>query len=53
MEVNYSSIGLILLVAVVIIIFVIRRNRKDRKDFEKTVNESEVQPDKHKDVDPL
>ncbi|MES3017894.1 MAG: hypothetical protein V4721_08955 [Bacteroidota bacterium] len=53
MEVNYSSIGLILLVAIVIIIIVIKRNNRDKKDFEKTVNKSETQPEEHKDIDPL
>jgi hypothetical protein len=53
MEINYSIVGLILLIAIVIIIVLIRRNKKDQKDFEKSVNESEMQPEEHKDVEPL
>ncbi len=53
MEINYSIIGLIILVVVVLVIFLIRRNHKDEKDFEKNLNQSEIKPEEHKDVEPL
>lgn len=53
MEINYFIVGLILIIAIVVVIVVIRRNKKDQKDFEHTVNESELQPEEHKDVEPL
>lgn len=53
MEINYYIVGLILLIAILVIIIVIRRNTKDQKDFERTVNESEIEPESHKDVNPL
>lgn len=53
MESNYLIIGLIILISIVIIIILIRRNKKDQHDFENTVNESEIEPEKHKDVEPL
>ncbi len=53
MEINYTIVGLILLIAIVIIIVLIRRNKKDQKNFEESVNESEIQPEEHKDVEPL
>lgn len=49
MEINYSLIGLIALIVVVIVIFLARRNYKDEKDLEKTLNESELDPEQHKD----
>jgi preprotein translocase subunit YajC len=53
MEINFFVVGLILIIAIVIVIVVIRRNTKDQKDFEQTVNESELQPEEHKDVEPM
>ena len=53
MEINYSIVGLVLIIAVAIIIILIRRNKKDQKNFEKSVNKSEIQPEEHKDVEPL
>lgn len=53
MEINYPIVGVILLIAIVIIIVIIRRNKRDQKDFEKNVNESEMQPEEHKDVKPM
>ncbi len=52
MDLNYSIIAIILVIAVVIIVILIKRNKKDQKDFEKSVNESELQPEEHKDVEP-
>lgn len=53
MEINYPIAGLILLIAVIVIILMIRRNKKDQKNFENTVNESEIKPEEHKDIDPI
>ncbi len=53
MEINYTIIGLTALVVVVLVIFLVRRNHKDEKDFEKKLNESEVKPEEHKDVEPM
>lgn len=53
MEINYFVVGLILIIAIIIVIVLIRRNKKDQKDFEETVNEAELQPEQHKDVEPL
>ncbi|MES2872909.1 MAG: hypothetical protein V4708_04235 [Bacteroidota bacterium] len=53
MEINYFIVGLILIIAIVVVIVLIRRNRKDQKNFEETVNESELHPEQHKDVERL
>ena len=53
MEINYFIVGIILIIAIVVVIVLIRKNKKDEKNFEKTVNESEMQPEKHKDVEPM
>jgi len=53
MEINYPIVGVILLIAFLLIIFLIRRNKKDQKAFEKNVNESEIEPEQHKDVEPF
>lgn len=53
MEINYPIVGVILLIAIVIIIFIIKRNKGDQKDFEKNINESELKPEEHKDIEPL
>ncbi len=51
MELNYPITGLIILIVVVLLIIIIRRNRKDEKEFEKTVNESEIEPEQHQKED--
>ncbi len=51
MEINYSIAGLVILIVVILLIFMIRRNQKDEKDFEKGVNESELEPEQHKKED--
>ncbi|WP_257667628.1 FeoB-associated Cys-rich membrane protein [Parapedobacter tibetensis] len=51
METNYIIIGLVLTAVIVLIIWLIRRNQKDRKDFERTVNQSELNLKKHKEDD--
>jgi len=48
MEINYPVTILILIAAIILIIVMIRRNRKDEKDFEKAVNQSELEPEEHK-----
>ena len=52
MEINYFIVGTILIIAITVVIIVIRRNTKDQKDFERTINESELEPETHKDVEP-
>ena len=47
MDVNYEIAGIVLLVMVCLILFLVLRNRKDKRDFEKEANESEIKPDKH------
>ena len=51
MEINYPITILILIGAIVLIIVMIRKNRKDEKDFENTVNQSELEPEDHKKND--
>lgn len=53
MEINYSLVGLIALLVVVLIVFLARKNYKDEKDFEKKLNDSEISPEEHKDVEPM
>ena len=47
MEINYVVVGLIIL-AIIVVVLMIRKNRTDEKDFEKTINQSEVEPEQHK-----
>lgn len=47
MDINYGIAGLVLLGVIFLIAFLIRRNNKDKHDFEKQLNESEVKPGKH------
>lgn len=49
MEINYPITGLILLAAIVLLIYLIRRNQRDEKKFEKDLNESEIDPEEHKE----
>lgn len=49
MEINYSIVGLILLVTIFLIIFLIRKNKKDKKKLESDLNQSELKPEKHGD----
>ncbi|WP_411274807.1 hypothetical protein [Daejeonella sp.] len=53
MEFNYLIVGLILIIAIVIIIVLIKRNQKDQKNFEETVDRSDLPPEQHKDVKPF
>jgi len=49
MEINYLLIGLVVLVVIILIIWLITRNRKDQKDLERKLNQSELNPEKHKE----
>jgi len=51
MELNYPITGLIILIVIILLIIIIRRNQKDEKDFEKSVNESEIDPEQHQKED--
>lgn len=47
MEMNYWIVGIATLAVIWLIIFLIRKNQKDKKDFEKYMNKSELKPEKH------
>ena len=47
MEVNYFIVVLVLLAAILFILWFIKRNRKDKKEFEKEINQKELTPEKH------
>lgn len=49
MEIDYLIISLALLVAVIVIILLIRKNRKDQKDFERKMNQQDIDPEYHKE----
>ncbi len=49
MEMNYVIVGLVVVAVIVLIVWLVRRNRKDEKNFERTVNASELNPEKHKE----
>ncbi len=48
MEINYTTIAIILLAALVLIFFLTKRNVKDKKEFEKEMNKPE-EPEVHKE----
>jgi LPXTG-motif cell wall-anchored protein len=50
MNINYSLVGLVALAGIILLIFLIRRNQKDKKDFEKDITKSEIEPEQHKDA---
>jgi hypothetical protein len=47
MDIDYGIAGLVLLGVIILIVFLIRRNNKDKHDFEKQMNESEIKPGQH------
>lgn len=49
MGANYIMISLVVAAVILLIVWLIRKNRRDRKDFEKAVNASDVKPEQHKD----
>ena len=49
MEINYVTVGLVVLAVIALIIWLILRNRKDEKKFEKDMNQPEIKPDQHSD----
>lgn len=49
MDMNYAAVALIIFLTIVIIVVLIYRNKKDQKNFEEKVNQSELQPEEHKE----
>lgn len=49
MTINYPLLGIFLLAVIILIVFLLRRNRKDEQKFEKQMNQSELNPEKHDD----
>lgn len=49
MDINYTWVGLVGLIAICLVIFLIVRNRKDQKDFEEDANQADVTPGQHDD----
>jgi hypothetical protein len=49
MATNYFIIGLVALGVAFLIIWIIRRNRRDKKDLERKLNLSDLEPEKHDD----
>ncbi len=49
MEMNYIIVGFVVVAVIVLIIWLMRKNQKDEKNFEQTVNASELNPEKHKE----
>lgn len=49
MDINIVIIGIILLLVLCLVVYVIVRNQKDRKKFEKDLNQSEMRPERHED----
>lgn len=48
MDINYLIVGIVVIAALVLLMWLIRRNLKDKKEFEKNSNLSELKPDLHK-----
>ncbi len=49
MEINYTLLGIILILSILLIIFLIWKNRKDQKEYEQQKFRSEIEPPKHRD----
>lgn len=49
MEINVTVAAVVILAALVLVGWLVRENLKDEKDFEKTLNESEIKPDLHEE----
>jgi len=47
MEINYAIVIPVILLILVLVAWLIWRNSKDEKKFEKDVNQSEIEPEKH------
>ena len=47
--INYTILGIVLILIILFVIFIIRRNNKDRKSFERDLNKSEMEPEQHSD----
>lgn len=46
---DYIILGVLLILIIVLLIFIIKRNNKDRKEFERDLNQSEIKPEQHSD----
>lgn len=49
MNISYLIVAIVVVVALAVIIFTIKKNNKDEKNFEETIYDEEVKPDKHDD----
>lgn len=47
MEVNYVIVALALLGVIILVIWLIKRNLKDKKELERKLNLSDLEPEKH------
>ncbi|HEY0898970.1 MAG TPA: hypothetical protein VGD90_06530 [Sphingobacteriaceae bacterium] len=48
MDINILVIGLVVIAALVLLVWLIRQNLRDKREFEKNSNLSELKPDLHK-----
>ncbi|MGK6349685.1 FeoB-associated Cys-rich membrane protein [Parapedobacter sp. DT-150] len=51
MEINYMIVALVLLGVIILVIWLIRRNQKDKKELERKLNLSDLEPEKHSEDD--
>lgn len=49
MELDYFSLGCLLLLVIAGLVFYFRRNKKDKDSMERTLSVSEMEPEKHPD----
>lgn len=48
MEIDFLTIGIVLVIAIALIVFIIRRNHKDVKTFEEDMNKESTIPEAKK-----
>ncbi|WP_276361406.1 hypothetical protein [Daejeonella sp. H1SJ63] len=51
MEINFLTVGIVLVIAIALIVFIIRRNNKDEKTFEEDMNKESTVPEAKKGKD--
>jgi hypothetical protein len=49
MELNWITIGALIIIVVIVIFFLIKRNYKDEKDYENYLNQNDTPIDKEED----
>lgn len=49
MNINYLFIAGIVFILLVLLVLFLRRNKKDEKEFEKEINQEELEPEKYKE----